>query len=98
MHARIDDPDQVAWHFAVPSPYTIERRFREMEAKLMKVDQITARAWADAGIIPVARYVELCRENGWTTEKSHEDRDDPACGLPALRSGPDKPDAGAGGG
>lgn len=28
--------------------------------------QTLARAWADAGLISHARYVALCREQGWT--------------------------------
>lgn len=29
------------------------------------LDHVTARALADAGLMPLAHYVHLCREHGW---------------------------------
>jgi hypothetical protein len=28
-----------------------------------------ARAWCDAGIMPLPEYLRLCEENGWVNER-----------------------------
>jgi hypothetical protein len=32
-----------------------------------EIDQESARALVDAGYMPLAEYLELCKQNGWTS-------------------------------
>jgi hypothetical protein len=58
-------------------------KFREFTAD----DQELAAAWAEAGVMPVARYVELARQFGWASRIKDEQQEQPASPKP-----PTKPD------
>ena len=50
--------------------------------KLEDVDQNTARAWAEAEIIPVQVYARMAMRNGWKTQMCDSTRT--ATGVPVL--------------
>jgi hypothetical protein len=33
-----------------------------------KLDQESARAMVDAGYMPLSEYLDLCKQNGWTSQ------------------------------
>jgi hypothetical protein len=42
-----------------------------------KLTQEWARAWVEAGVIPLEGYLELCRQNGWEPEVPGHSRNEP---------------------
>ncbi len=46
-----------------------EKRTAVAEDLMGKLTQDMARALTEAGYMTVARYLELCRENGWVAQQ-----------------------------